>query len=63
MDWWGVWGSIVNQCCGSGAFLTPELGMDKKIKIRIRYEHRGSYFQELRNNFLGFKKLKFFDSF
>ena len=46
-------------CCGSrsgkGAFLTPGSGMDKKSRsgsgIRIRDEHPGSYFRELRNNF------------
>ncbi len=32
--------------------LDPRSGMGKKIKIRIRYEHPGSYFRELRNNFL-----------
>jgi hypothetical protein len=30
-------------------------------EIRIRDEHSGSYFRELRNNFLG-KILKFFDA-
>jgi hypothetical protein len=59
---------LINQCCGSGAFLTsgsgiwdPGSGMGKKIKIRIRDIHPGSYFRELRNNFLG-KILKFFDA-
>jgi hypothetical protein len=33
-----------------------------KIKIRIRDEHPGTYFRELRNNFLGLKILKFFDT-
>jgi hypothetical protein len=46
-----------NQCCGSGsgAFLTPGLGIREglKIKIRIRGEHPGSDFRELRNNCLG----------
>jgi hypothetical protein len=32
--------------------------MGKKIRIRIRDEEPGSYFPELRNNFL----LKFFDA-
>jgi hypothetical protein len=43
------------QCCGSGsgAFLTSGSGMGKKIRIRIRDEHPGSYFRELRNNFFG----------
>ncbi len=31
-------------------------------KIRIRDEHPGSYFRELRNNVLGLKILKFFDA-
>jgi hypothetical protein len=44
----------------SGAFLTPGSGMSKKIRIRIRDEQLGSYFRELRNNFFGFKILKFF---
>jgi hypothetical protein len=40
---------------GFGAFFTPGVGMAwvKKIKIRIRDEHPGSYFLELRNQFLG----------
>jgi hypothetical protein len=33
--------------------------MGKKIKIRIRDEHLG---RELRNNYLDFKLLKFFDA-
>jgi hypothetical protein len=33
--------------------LNPGYGMGEKIKIRIRDEHPGSYFRELRNNFLG----------
>jgi hypothetical protein len=33
----------------------------KKIKIRIRDEHPGSYFRELRNNFW-VKILKYFDA-
>jgi hypothetical protein len=39
---------------GSGAFLTPGSG--------ILDEQPGSYFLELRNNFLGVKILKFFDA-
>jgi hypothetical protein len=35
---------------GSDAFLTPGW---IKIKIRIPYEHPGSYFQVFGNNFLG----------
>ncbi len=49
---------------GSGAFLTPGSGiwdlgseMGKKLKIRIRDEYAGTYFRELRNNFLGYKCL------
>jgi hypothetical protein len=53
----GCW----NQCCGSGAFLTPGSGIRdrEKIRIRIRDEQPGSYFLELRNHFLG---LKYFNS-
>jgi hypothetical protein len=36
---------------GFGAFLTPGSGMGKKI--RSRDKQPGSYFRELRNNFLG----------
>jgi hypothetical protein len=34
--------------------------MSKKVKIRIRDEHPGSYIRALRNNFLG--GLKYFDA-
>jgi hypothetical protein len=34
----------------------------KKIKLRIRDEHPGSYFREIRNNFLGVKIIKFLDA-
>jgi hypothetical protein len=34
--------------------------MGKKIKIRIRNDHPGSYLRELRNNFFKIKKLHFF---
>jgi hypothetical protein len=48
----------------SGAFLTPGSGiLDPwwvKDMIRIQDEHPGSYFRELRNNFLGYKYLNFF---
>jgi hypothetical protein len=37
---------------GSGAFLTSGSGMQDGYKIRIRDEQPGSYFRELRNNFL-----------
>jgi hypothetical protein len=41
---------------GSGAFLTPGSGMGTKSRsgsgIRIRDEHPGEYFRELRNSFL-----------
>jgi hypothetical protein len=49
----------IRQCCGSGsgAFLTLGSGMGKKSRsgsgIRIRDEHPGSYFRELKNNFFG----------
>jgi hypothetical protein len=33
--------------------LDPVSWIGKKIKIRIRDEHPGSYFRELRKNFLG----------
>jgi hypothetical protein len=36
--------------------------MGKKIKIRIRDEHPGSYFREHRKNFWGLKILKLFDA-
>jgi hypothetical protein len=39
----------------------PGSGMGKKIKIPIRDEHPGSYFQELRINFLGLKILTLSD--
>jgi hypothetical protein len=56
--------SDANPDPGSGAFLTPGYGMGKKSKsgseIRIRDEHFGSYFRELRNKYL-VKILKFFD--
>ncbi len=42
---------------GSGAFLTPGSGMGKKTCIRIRDEQPGSYFRELRKNFLDKKYL------
>jgi hypothetical protein len=45
--------SVADPDPGSGVFLTPGSGMGKKIKIRIRDEHPGSYFWELRNNSLG----------
>jgi hypothetical protein len=45
---------------GSVAFLTTGsgirdlgAGMGKKTKVRARDDHPGSYFRELRNNFLG----------
>jgi hypothetical protein len=42
--------------------LDPGPGLGKKIRIRVRDEQAGSYFRELRNNFLGLKILKFFDA-
>jgi hypothetical protein len=39
-------------CCGSGVFLTP-LNPGWVKKSGIRDEQSGSYFRELRNNFLG----------
>jgi hypothetical protein len=49
----------------SVAFLTPGSGMGKKSRsgIRIRHEHSGSYFRELRINFwVKIPVLKFFDA-
>jgi hypothetical protein len=61
------------RCCGSASGnrclfdsgtvrslfqLRPGSGMGKKTKIRIRDEDPGSYFRELRVNFLGLKYLK-----
>jgi hypothetical protein len=40
----------------------PRFGMGKKIKIRIRDEHPGSHFRELRNNFWVKNTPKFFDA-
>jgi hypothetical protein len=39
------------QCCGSGSGIRR---LSNKIRIWIRDEQPGSYFLELRNNFLGF---------
>jgi hypothetical protein len=46
---------IESQHRVSGAFLTPGSGMGARSGsgIRIRDEHPGSYFRELRNNFSG----------
>jgi hypothetical protein len=47
--------SVADPDPGSGAFLTPGSGIrdGEKVRIRIRDEQPGSYFQELRNHFLG----------
>ncbi len=56
---------VINQCCGSGsgAFLTPRSGMGKQTGsrsgIRIRDDQPGSYFRELRNQFVGLKYLNY----
>jgi hypothetical protein len=57
------------QCYGSGSVIKDwpldhgsGIRDEKKIRIRILGEHPGLYFQELRNNLLGKKKLKFFDA-
>jgi hypothetical protein len=46
----------------SGAFLTPgsgiRIGDGKKCGSGFQYEHPGSYFRELTNNFLGLKYFK-----
>jgi hypothetical protein len=51
--------SVADPDPGSVAFLAPESGMGKKSRsgIRIRDEYLGSYFPELRTNFLGYKYL------
>jgi hypothetical protein len=45
------------QFCGSGSgircLIDPWIRDGYKIKIRIRDEHPGSYFRELRNSFFG----------
>ncbi len=48
--------SVADPDPGSGAFFTPGSGSG------IRNEQPGSDFLELRNHFLGFKILKFFDA-
>jgi hypothetical protein len=53
--------SVADPDSGSGAFLTPGSGIGKKMRIRIRDEQPGTYFPELRNNFL-VKILEFFDA-
>jgi hypothetical protein len=58
--------SVVDPDPGLGAFLTPGSGMGRKSASGsgIRDEQPGSYFLELRNNFVvffGVKILKFFD--
>ncbi len=47
--------NVADPDSGSGTFMSPGLGsgMGKKIRIRVRDEQPGSYFRELRNNFLG----------
>jgi hypothetical protein len=49
--------SVADPDPASGAFLTQGSGIGKKSRsgsrIRIRDEHPGSYFRELRSNFLG----------
>jgi hypothetical protein len=45
--------SVADPDPGSGAFLTPGSGMDKKSGSGIRNDQPGSYFLELRNHFLG----------
>jgi hypothetical protein len=47
--------SVADPDPGSGIFLTPGSRMGKKSISGIRDEHPGSYFRELRNNFLGLK--------
>ncbi len=47
--------SVADPDPGSGAFLTPRSGMDKKSGSGIRNEQPGSYFLELRNHVLGLK--------
>ncbi len=49
-----VFHSVADPDPGSGALLTPGSGIQIGKKIRIRDAQPGSYFRELRNNFLGF---------
>jgi hypothetical protein len=57
------WYGIHKQCSKPGiqCFFIPESGMKKILirdpKSRIRDKHLGSYFRELRTNFLGSKYL------
>jgi hypothetical protein len=51
--------SVADPDPGSSALLTPGSGIRDGLKIRIRDEQPGSYFRELRNNFL-VKILDFF---
>ncbi len=55
-----VLGSVADPDAGSGTFLTPGSGIGKK-KLDSD-EHPGSYLRQRRNNFLRFKRLKFFDA-
>ncbi len=45
--------SVADPDPGSGAFLTPGSGMGKKSGSGIRDEQPGSYFRELKKQFLG----------
>jgi hypothetical protein len=51
------------QCCESGirCLFDPWIRDGYKIRIRIRDEHPGSYFQEIKT-FFWVKLLKFFDA-
>jgi hypothetical protein len=55
----------LERCCVSGSgtrcLLIPGPWIDKRIKIRIRNEHPGSYFRELKKIF-ALKILKFLDA-
>jgi hypothetical protein len=53
--------SVADPDPGSGVFVTPGSDIGKKNKIRIRDEHPGSSFRELRNIFL-VKNLKYLNS-
>jgi hypothetical protein len=54
-----VVGSVADPDPGSGAFLTLGSGIHDPgwVKIRIRDEQPGSYFQELKKQFFGLKYL------
>ncbi len=48
-----------NQCCGSGIQCLFDPWIRDPGWVKNKDEHPGSYFRELRNNFLGYKYLRF----